>query len=68
MAPPFFLKDITCLTRMQVILKLLEDSSSKIKVSKIWALWAGSHENRINKAGQMVMVTAFYENIWGAFW
>ena len=42
--PPFFLRDIACLTRMQVILKLLEASGSKINFSKSQALLA----NRTN--------------------
>ena len=38
MMQPFFFRDITCITRMQVILKLQEVSSSNIKASKSQAV------------------------------
>ena len=44
-----FLRDITCLNRIQVILKLYEDAStSKINFSKSQALLAGAYKNRID--------------------
>ena len=45
--PPFFLRDITCFTKIQMFLKLQEASSSKINFSKtfshfsIWRCWLG---------------------------
>ena len=37
-----FLKDITCFTRMQVVLNLcIDGSSSKINLSKCQVLWTG---------------------------
>ena len=49
-----FLRDITCLNWMQVILELNQDaSSSKINFLKRQALWAGGYKNRINEPGQI---------------
>ena len=49
-----FLQDITCLDRIQKILKLYEDAfNSKIKFSKTQALSAGAYKNRIDGPGQM---------------
>ena len=48
------LRDIICLNRIQVILKLYEDTySSKTKFSKIQAWWSGAYKNRIDQPGQM---------------
>ena len=47
--PPFFLRDITCLTRIQVILKLSKASSSKKNFSKSQALLAGSYKKELIK-------------------
>ena len=48
------LRDITCLNRIQVILKLYEDgSSSKINFWKSQAWWSGAYRNRIDQTGQM---------------
>ena len=49
-----FLGNITCLNRIQVILKLYEeDFSSKINFSKSQALQAVTYKNRTDKPGQM---------------
>ena len=49
-----FLRVITCLNGIQVILKLCEDaSSSKINVSNNKALWTGAYKNRIDQSRQM---------------
>ena len=49
-----FLRDITCLNRIQVILKLYEDaSSSKINFSKCRTVWAGAYKNKTNQPGQV---------------
>ena len=43
-----FLRDITCLNRIQVILKIYEDvCGSRINFSKSQALWVGAYKNRI---------------------
>ena len=48
-----FLIDITCLNRIQVILKLHEEASSwKMNVSKNQALWDGAYKNKTDKPGQ----------------
>ena len=47
--PPIFLKDIICLIRMQVILKLYEASRSKINFSKSQTLHAGSYKKELIK-------------------
>ena len=43
-----FLRDITCLNRIKVILKLYED-----KLFKNQSLWAKAYENRVDQPGQM---------------
>ena len=49
-----FSRDITCLIRIQEILRLYDNaSSSKMNFSKSQALWAGAHKNRIDQPGQM---------------
>ena len=49
-----FLTDITRLNRIQMILKLHEDTySSETIFPKSQALWAGAYENRIDQPGQM---------------
>ena len=49
-----FLRDITWLIRIQVILKLYEDtSSSKINFSKVKPFWCGAYKNRMDQLGQM---------------
>ena len=47
-----FLRDITCLNRIQVILKLYEDAFCS-KLFKSQTLWAGACENRIDQAGKI---------------
>ena len=48
-----FFRDIACLNRIQVVLRLYKDaSSSKILFSKSQALWAAAYKNRIDKSGQ----------------
>ena len=50
-----FWRDINCLIRIQLILKLYEKAfSSKTNFSKIHALWASTYRFRIDKPGQMV--------------
>ena len=49
-----FLRGITCLNRIQVILNLYEDvSKSKANFSKSQALQAGAYKNRIDQPGGM---------------
>ena len=61
----FLLRDINCHTRIQSILKSYEKvSSSKTNFSKIQALWAVAHKNRIEKPGKMVW-SQFYIKIFG---
>ena len=49
-----FLRDITWLIRIQVILKLYEDaSSSKINFSKVKPFGSGAYKNRMDQPGQM---------------
>ena len=49
-----FLRYITCLKRMQAILKLFEEASiSNIKFSKSQTQQAGAYENRTKKPVQM---------------
>ena len=48
-----FLEDITCLNRIQVILKLYEEaSSSKRNFSQSQVLQAGAYKNRTDQPGQ----------------
>ena len=56
LTPPLFLQDITCLTRIRVILKQ-QGASSKINISKSQALLAYLilfYIKRIDKTGQIV--------------
>ena len=49
-----FLRDITCLNGIKVILNLYEDvSKSKVNFSKSQALQAGAYKNRIDQPGEM---------------
>ena len=53
----FFLGDITCFNRTQVILRLYQDVSTSIinfpKAKEHVSLWAGAYESRIHQPGQM---------------
>ena len=49
-----FLRDIACLNRIQVILKLYENtSSSKINFSKCRTVWVGAYKNKTNQTEQV---------------
>ena len=57
-----FLRGITCLNRIQLILKLYEKaSSSKINFSKSQSLWAGAYKMRTDKSEQMVWSQSSYK-------
>ena len=56
MTAPDFLRNINCHSRIQSILKSFEKaSSSKINISKIQALWAGTYIKKHDKSDQMVL-------------
>ena len=49
-----FLRDISCLNRIQVIFKLYEDtSSSKINFLKCRTVWVGAYKNKTNQPEQV---------------
>ena len=49
-----FLRDIACLNRIQVILKLYENtSSSKINFLKCRTVWVGAYKNNTNQPEQV---------------
>ena len=51
-----YLRDYTCLNRIQLILKLFgEASSSRINISKSQAVWVEVYKNRTDKPGQMAL-------------
>ena len=52
----FFLGDITCFSRIQVILRLYQDASTSMinfsKAKEHVSLWAGAYERTIHQPGQ----------------
>ena len=46
-------KNITCLIKIQMILKLYEGESTKTNFSKSQGLWAGTYKNRTDQPGQI---------------
>ena len=47
-----FLRDIACLNRIQVILKLYEDTSSS-KINFCRTVWVGGYKNKTNQPEQV---------------
>ena len=57
-----YLRDITCINRIQVIMKLYEnESTSKMNLTTKQVLWAGAYKNRIDQPGQIEWSQFFIE-------
>ena len=56
-----FLRDITCINRIQVIMKVYENESTSKITLKNQVLWAGAYKNRIDQPGQIEWSQFFIE-------